>query len=91
MRLAHHAPGLALACNCPGWKAVLPVHEAGGNFSITASCRGCEQQTDTNISDVAVWDCALPLSVGSPLRHQKGGGALPCGILGKGGSIACDV
>ena len=38
------------------WKAVLPARPAGGSFSVTASCTGCQNQTETTISDVTFGD-----------------------------------
>jgi hypothetical protein len=43
------------------WKAVLPAHDAGGAFTLTASCTGCTKQTSTAISDVTfgdIWFCS---------------------------------
>jgi hypothetical protein len=48
------------------WKAVLPSHQAGGNFSVSATCTGCSGgQTVATISGLTygdVWFCSGQVS-----------------------------
>ena len=42
------------------WKASLPTHPAGGNFTIAATCTGCSGAKEASISDVTFGDVPTP-------------------------------
>jgi hypothetical protein len=56
----------------PTWKALLPPMAAGGNYSVWASCTGCNSTSTINITNVTfgdVWYCTGQSNMWLPVLH----------------------